>query len=324
MKDKEKLESIIKTIKSKYGEGSIMRLTGEKISKVDVIPTGSFSLDLALGIGGFPRGRIVEIFGPEGGGKSTLALHTIAEAQKLGGNVAYIDAEHALDPEYAKRLGVKINDVLISQPNSGEEALNILESLIRSQAISVIIVDSVAALTPQVEIEGEMTDTQIGLQARMMSKALRKIGSIVAKTNTLVIFINQIRMKIGMMFGNPETTPGGRALKFYASVRVDIRASAKIKKGDEIVGHRVNVKIVKNKLAPPFKKCEFDIIYGQGISYLSDVLNTGLKTNVIKKSGNTYYFNEQKLGVGTEKAKEYLKQNPKLLQEIKARIKDSF
>ena len=314
------LEDLIKGLKTKFGEGAIMRLGKQEIIPVKSIASGSFSLDLALGIGGFPMGRIVEIFGPEGGGKSTLALHTVAEAQKRGGNAAYIDAEHSLDPEYAKTLGVKIEDLLISQPNSGEEALNILEDLIRSEKIDIIVIDSVAALTPQAEIEGAMGDIQIGLQARLMSKALRKIASIVSKTNTLVIFINQLRMKIGVFFGSPETTPGGRALKFYTSVRVDIRAIAKIKKGEEIIGHRVRAKVVKNKLAPPFKIAEFDIIYGKGISYLSDLINTGLKLNIIKKSGNSYYFGDKKLDVGLEKTKEYLNQDRKLVLEIKKQI----
>ena len=279
------------------------------------------SLDLALGVGGFPRGRIIEIFGPESSGKTTLALHAVAEAQKQGGKAAFIDAEHALDPEYAKKLGVKINDLIISQPDSGEEALNILESLVRSGIIDVIVVDSVAALTPKIEIEGEMGAQFIGLQARMMSQALRKLTAISSKSNTLIIFINQLRDKIGMMgYGEPTTTPGGRALKFYASVRIDIRRIAQIKKGEEVVGNRVKAKVAKNKVAPPFKIAEFDIMYGEGISYAADILNVALKQGTVGKSGNTYSFEGEKLGVGMDAATQKLKEDKNLLNKIKKTI----
>jgi len=323
MKQEEKskdVNKLLKALQEKFGEGAVMKLGEVKHADVEVIPTGSFSLDLALGVGGLPRGRIVEIFGPEGGGKSTLALHVIAEAQKRGGKAAYIDAEHALDVDYAKKIGVKTDELLLSQPDSGEEALNILESLVRSEMIDVIVVDSVAALTPQAEIEGDMGSQFIGLQARLMSQALRKLTAITAKTKTLIIFINQLREKIGVMFGNPETTPGGRALKFYSSVRVDIRASAKIKKGEQIIGHRVNAKVVKNKVAAPFRTAEFDIIYGEGISYVGDLVNTAINNGVITKSGNTYSFENQKLGVGLEATKEAVKENKKLQEEIKKKI----
>ncbi len=311
---------LLASMRAKFGDGAIMTL-GET-HKVDVasIPTGSFSLDIALGVGGLPRGRIVEIFGPESSGKTTLALNVVAQAQKQGGKAAYIDAEHALDPEYSKKLGVKINDLLISQPDNGEEALNILESLVRSNMVSVVVVDSVAALTPRAEIEGEMGAQFIGLQARMMSQALRKLTAISAKSNTLIIFINQIRMQIGMMFGNPETTPGGKALKFYASVRIDVRRIAQVKKGDEIIGSRVKAKVVKNKVAAPFRQAEFDIMYGEGISYEADVLNAGLKAGVVTKSGASYSFEGERLGTGFDNIREKLKDDKKLLNEIKKKI----
>lgn len=317
---KEGIDNLLVALREKYGEGAVMRLGEARRVDVAVIPTGSFSLDLALGVGGLPRGRIIEIFGTEGGGKTTLALNVVAQAQKQGGKAAFIDAEHALDPEYAARLGVKINDLLISQPDNGEEALNILESLVRSEMISVVVVDSVAALTPRAEIEGEMGAQFIGLQARMMSQALRKLTAIAAKTQTLIIFINQIRMQIGVFFGNPETTPGGRALKFYASVRIDIRRIAQIKKGEEIVGGRTKAKVVKNKVAPPFKLAEFDIMYGKGISYEGDVLNTALKYGVVAKSGASYSFGGEKLGSGFEAAREKLKEDKKLQNAIKAEV----
>ena len=326
---KEKLlQEAVEDIKQRFGEGSIMKLGEARKVDVDAIPTGSISLDIALGVGGMPRGRIIEIYGPESSGKSTLALHVVAEAQKGGGLAAFVDAEHGLDPEYAKKIGVRINDLLISQPDSGEQALQIVESLIKSQAVDVVVVDSVAALTPRVEIEGEIGDQHIGLQARLMSQALRKLTSIIAKTNSIVIFINQIRMKIGIMFGNPETTPGGKALKFYSSVRIDLRRIAQIKKGEDIVGSRVKVKVVKNKVAPPFKTAEFDIMFDEGISYEADVINTGIHYGVVKKSGTTYTYGKpglpagrEKLGAGFEKARQYLKENPKILKDIVAEIK---
>lgn len=312
------LDKLLDSLQDKFGEGAIMRLGDVKKVDVAVIPTGSFSLDLALGVGGFPKGRIVEVFGPEMSGKSTLSLHAIAEVQKQGGKAAYIDAEHAMDPEYAQKLGVKLNDLLISQPDSGEEALNILESLVRSGMIDVVVIDSVAALTPRAEIEGEMGAQFIGLQARLMSQCLRKITALADRAGTLIIFINQLREKIGMMgYGEPTTTPGGRALKFYASVRVDLRRIAQIKKGEEVVGNRTRAKVAKNKVAPPFKIAEFDIIYGEGISYEGDVLNMAIKNGVVKKTGNTYSFESEKLGVGLEASREKLKQDKKLLEEIK-------
>lgn len=314
------LEELIASLKEKYGEGAIMKLGDAPKVDVAVIPTGSFSLDIALGVGGLPRGRIVEIFGPESSGKTTLALNVVAQAQKQGGKAAFIDAEHALDPEYAKRLGVNINELLISQPDNGEEALNILESLVRSNMISVVVVDSVAALTPRAEIEGEMGAQFIGLQARMMSQALRKLTAIAARSQTLIIFINQVRTQIGAMFGNPETTPGGRALKFYASVRIDVRRTAQVKKGEEVIGSRVKAKVVKNKVAPPFKIAEFDIMYGEGISYEADVLNAGLRYGVIKKSGASYSFEGEKIGTGFDNLREKLKEDKKLLNEIKKAV----
>ncbi|HOM33201.1 MAG TPA: recombinase RecA [Candidatus Paceibacterota bacterium] len=310
------LESTIKDIQSKFGEGAIMKLGEAPRVDVEAIPTGSISLDLALGVGGMPRGRIVEIYGPESSGKTTLALHIVASTQKQGGKAAFIDAEHALDPEYAKRIGVKINELLISQPDNGEEALNIMEELVRSGSIDIIVVDSVAALTPRAEIEGEMGAQHIGLQARLMSQALRKITAIANKTKTVIIFINQIRMQVGIMFGNPETTPGGKALKFYSSVRIDIRRTAQIKKGEEIIGSRIKVKVVKNKVAPPFKIAEFDIMYNEGISKEGDLINTGVKTGVVERSGNSYVYNGTKLGVGIDNAKQFLKDNPKIFNEI--------
>jgi recombination protein RecA len=316
------LESVIKDIKNKYGEGAIMKLGEAPKVDVNVIPTGSLSLDLALGVGGVPRGRIIEIFGAESSGKTTLALHILAEAQKKNGLCAFVDAEHALDPEYAKKLGVKINDLLISQPDTGEQALEIVESLVRSQSVDVIVVDSVAALTPQTEIEGEMGAHHIGLQARLMSQALRKLTAIVAKTKTVVIFINQTRMKIGIMFGNPETTPGGKALKFYASVRIDLKRIAQIKKGDAVIGSRIRAKVVKNKVAAPFKVAEFDIIYNEGISFPAEVLNLGEKYKIIQKTGATYFYDKTKLGAGYEKARNFLKENPKIRQEIIRKIKE--
>lgn len=313
---KQGIDSVVDEIKEKFGEGMIMKLGEIKKVDVEVVPTGSISLDIALGIGGMPRGRIVEIYGPESSGKTTLTLHVIANAQKMGGTAAFIDAEHALDPEYAKRIGVNINDLLISQPDSGEQALDIVETLVRSNALDVIVIDSVAALVPRAEIEGDMGDQHMGRQARLMSQALRKLTSIIARSNTIVIFINQLRMKIGVMFGNPETTTGGQALKFYASVRVDVRRAAQIKKGEMVVGNRVKAKVVKNKVAPPFRVAEFDIMYNEGISQAGDLLDTAVLCGTIKKSGNSYSFGETKLGVGRENAKAALKADPKLIKEI--------
>lgn len=323
--DKQKiLEATVDEIKSKFGNGSIMKLGEARHVDVDAIPTGSISLDLALGVGGMPKGRIIEIFGPESSGKSTLALHVIAEMQGKGGLAAFIDAEHALDPEYAKRIGVKVNDLLISQPDTGEQALEILESLVRSGAVDVVVVDSVAALTPRAEIEGEMGQLHIGLQARLMSQALRKLTAITSKTGTTVIFINQIRMKIGVMFGNPEDTPGGKALKFYSSVRLELRRSAQIKQGDQIIGNRVKAKVVKNKVASPFRQAEFDIFYNEGISRLADILNTGLKLGVVARAGAWFNYKDEKLGQGLEASKLYLKENPRLVTEIIKDIKKNI
>jgi len=317
---RETVDAVVGAIKEKFGDEMIMKL-GE-VRRVDVaaIPTGSVSLDIALGIGGVPRGRVIEIYGPESSGKTTLALHIIANAQKAGGTAAFIDAEHALDPEYAKKISVQINDLLISQPDAGEQALDIVETLVRSNAIDVIVIDSVAALVPRAEIEGEMGDQHVGRQARLMSQALRKLTPIMSKSNTVVIFINQIRMKIGVMFGNPETTSGGQALKFYSSVRMDVRRSAQIKKGDDVVGNRVKVKVVKNKVAPPFKLAEFDIMYNEGISASGDLLDTGVTREIVKKSGNSYSYGDVKLGVGRETAKAFLKSDQKLFDEIEKAI----
>jgi|TARA_Y100000031_G_scaffold147908_1_gene183488 recombination protein RecA len=321
-RDKEKiLEATVDEIKGRFGDGSIMKLGEAKHVDVEAIPTGSISLDLALGVGGMPRGRIIEIYGLESSGKSTLALHIIAEAQKKGGLAAFIDAEHALDPEYARKLGVKINDLLISQPDTGEQALEILESLVKSNAVDVVVVDSVAALTPRAEIEGEMGQSHMGLQARLMSQALRKLTAIVYKSNTTVIFINQIRMKIGIVFGNPEETSGGKALKFYSSVRLELRRAAKIKQGDQIIGNRIKAKVVKNKVAPPFRQTEFDIFYNEGISKLSDILNTGLNLGVVDRAGAWFSYKGDKLGQGLEASKLYLKENPRLATEILKEIK---
>jgi len=323
-KEKKNVEDVLEEIRGKFGEGAIMRLRETKVVKVESIPTGSLSLDLALGIGGVPKGRITEIFGPESSGKTTLALHILSEVQKRNGQAAFIDAEHALDPEYAERIGVKIKDLLISQPDSGEQALQILETLIRSGKIDAIVVDSVAALTPKSEIAGEMGEFQIGLQARLMSQALRKLASIVSKTKTAVIFINQTRMKIGVMFGNPETTPGGVALKFYASVRIHLQRIAQIKKGEEIIGSRIKAKVVKNKVAAPFKTAEFDIFYNRGIFLDSEIMNIGIKKGIIKRKGNTLFYKEKKLGVGMEKARESLKENPQTRKEIIKEIKENY
>jgi len=314
------LQEAVAEIKQRFGEGAIMKLKEVRAVDIDAISTGSVSLDLALGVGGVPRGRVVEIYGNESAGKTTLALHILAEAQKQKGVGAFVDAEHALDPDYAKKIGVNIDDLLISQPDSGEQALQIVETLVKSGEVDVIVVDSVAALVPQAEIAGEAGEFQIGLQARLMSQALRKLSGIISKTKTIVIFLNQIRMKIGIMFGNPETTPGGLALKFYASVRIELRRTAQIKKGEEIVGNRVKAKIVKNKVAAPFKTTEFDIYYNEGISKSADILNAGLKVEAIKKSGNTFLFVDTRLGVGFEAAKDFLKENPLIADKIRIEI----
>lgn len=310
----------IESIKSKFGEGAIMRFGEAKGLSVEVVPVGVPSIDIAIG-GGFPRGRIVEIYGNESSGKTTLANHIIAQVQKAGGTAAFVDAEHALDPDYAKRLGVKINDLLISQPDSGEQALDIVETLVRSNAVDVIVVDSVAALTPRAELEGEMGDSHMALQARLMSQALRKLTAIVSKSKAIVIFINQTRMKIGVFFGNPETTTGGNALKFYSSVRVELRRAAQIKKGEVVVGNRVKMKIVKNKIAAPFRTAEFDIIYAEGgISVAGDLVDKGVELGVVTKSGNSYSHGDIKLGVGRENAKQFLRDNPKVMKEVHAQI----
>lgn len=316
-KEPNDLNDAVTEIKQRFGEGAIMKLKEVRAVDVDVIPTGSISLDLALGVGGVPRGRVIEVFGPESSGKTTLALHILAEAQKQGGVGAFVDAEHALDPDYAERIGVKIDDLLISQPDSGEQALQIVETLVKSGEVDIIVVDSVAALVPRAEIAGEMGEFQIGLQARLMSQALRKLSGIISKTKTVLVFLNQTRMKIGILFGNPETTPGGLALKFYASVRIDLRRIAQIKQRDEIIGSRIKAKIVKNKVAPPFKTTEFDIYYNEGISYFGDVLNLGVKSEVIKKAGSWLQFEETRLGQGTEASREFLKQNPKITKKIR-------
>lgn len=311
------MESALTSIRDRFGEGSIMTLKAAKAMNVDIIRTGSISLDLALGVGGIPKGRVIEIFGPEASGKTTLAMHMIAEIQKTGGVAAFIDAEHALDPERAKAIGVKTDKLLISQPDSGEQALDIVETLVRSNSVDLIVVDSVAALTPRAELEGEMGDSHMGLHARLMSQALRKLTAIISKSRSTVIFINQIRMKIGVMFGNPETTTGGQALKFYSSVRIEVRKISQIKQGEIIVGNRVKAKIVKNKVAAPFKVSEFDIMFSEGgISYTGDLLDTATKYNVVVKNGNTYSFGDVKLGVGRENAKGFLIGNPKVSQEL--------
>lgn len=320
---KEKLkatESAIDQIRSRFGDGAIMKFGEAKAMRVEAVPTGCLSLDVALGVFGVPRGRIIEIYGPEASGKTTLAQHIVSEVQKLGGIAAYVDAEHALDPDYAKKIGVRINELLISQPDTGEQALEIVETLVRSNAVDVIVIDSVAALVPKAEIEGEMGDSHMGLQARLMSQALRKLTGIVSKSKTTVIFINQTRMKIGIVFGNPETTTGGVALKFYSSVRIEIRRAAQIKQGDKIIGNRVKVKIVKNKVAAPFKTCEFDIMYNEGISLSGDTLDTGVMYKVVDKKGNSYSFGEEKLGVGRETAKKFLRENPKLIEKIRKQV----
>ena len=319
---KKALEIAMGQIEKQFGKGSVMKLGEVSSMNVEAIPTGALSLDIALGIGGVPRGRIIEIFGPESSGKTTVALHVIAEAQKNGGEAAFIDAEHALDPVYAKKLGVDIENLIVSQPDTGEQALEIAESLVRSGAIDVLVVDSVAALVPKAEIDGDMGDAHVGLQARLMSQALRKLGGIINKSNTVAIFINQLREKVGIMFGNPETTPGGRALKFYSSVRLDIRRIESLKQNSEVIGNRVRVKVVKNKVAPPFREAEFDIIYGEGISKVGNVLDIAVNLDIIEKSGAWFSYNNQKIGQGRENAKQFLKDNPEICDEVEKKIRD--
>jgi len=318
------VEEAVRQIKDRFGDGIIMKFGEARQMDVEVVSTGCLSLDMALGVGGVPRGRIIEIFGPEASGKTTLAQHIVAEVQKLGGVAAFVDAEHALDPDYARKIGIRVDDLLISQPDSGEQALDIVETLVRSNAIDVIVIDSVAALTPRAEIEGEMGDHHVGLQARLMSQALRKLTAIVSKSKTVVIFINQIRHKIGIMFGNPEVTTGGNALKFYCSVRIEVRRAAQIKKGDQIIGNRVKAKVVKNKVAAPFQTTEFDIMYNQGISREGDLLDVGVARGVIGKNGNSYSYEEEKLGVGRENAKQYLREQPKLTEKIRKEVWEGF
>ncbi len=323
----EKLKALQLTmdkIEKSYGKGSIMRMGDKPVEDVPAIPSGSIALDLALGIGGYPKGRVIEIFGPESSGKTTLAIHAIAESQKQGGIAAIIDAEHAFDPFYAKKLGVNIDELLISQPDNGEQALEIADNLIRSGAIDIIVIDSVAALTPKAEIEGEMGDSKMGLQARLMSQALRKLTANISKTRTCCIFINQLREKIGVMFGNPETTTGGNALKFYASVRIDIRRIGQLKDGEEVQGSHTRVKIVKNKIAPPFRKAEFDIMYGEGISKTGEIVDLGVELNIIKKSGSWFSYGDTKLGQGRESVRTLLKDNPELAEELEKKITDSY
>lgn len=318
------LDQVLADIEKQFGKGSVMKLGDNEKREIDVIPSGSISLDLALGIGGYPKGRIIEIYGPESSGKTTFALHAIAEAQKLGGRVAFIDAENSLDPQYAKSLGVNIDELLLSQPDNGEQALEICEALVRSGAISVIVIDSVAALVPQAEIEGEMGDSHVGLQARLMSQALRKLAGIINKTNTVAIFINQLREKVGVVFGNPEVTPGGRALKFYSSVRLEIRRGEQIKQGNDIAGNKTNIKVVKNKMAPPFKTCTVDIMYGEGVSHAGELVDIATEIGILEKSGAWYSYNGEKIGQGKENVKELLKKNTKLQDEIEKKVREHY
>lgn len=318
------LDQVLLDIEKQFGKGAVMKLGEEAHREIDVISSGSLSLDIALGIGGYPKGRIIEIYGPESSGKTTFALHAIAAAQKAGGRVAFIDAEHSLDPKYAEALGVNTNDLLLSQPDNGEQALEICEALVRSGAISIVVIDSVAALVPQAEIEGEMGDSHVGLQARLMSQALRKLSGVISKTNTICIFINQLREKVGVMFGNPETTPGGRALKFYSSIRLEIRRSEQIKTASEIVGNKTNVKVVKNKMAPPFKTCSVDIMYGEGVSVEGEIVDLASEAGIIEKSGAWYSYNGDKIGQGKENVKELLRNNQKLKEELEAKVRANY
>ncbi len=321
---KKALEAALGQIEKQFGKGSVMKLGDFTAMNVEAIPTGALSLDVALGIGGIPRGRIIEVFGPESSGKTTLTLHMIAEAQKLGGEAAFIDAEHALDPVYAKHLGVDIDNLIVSQPDTGEQALEIAEALVRSGALDIIVVDSVAALVPKAEIDGDMGDPHIGLQARLMSQALRKLAGAINKTKTVIVFINQLREKVGIMFGNPETTPGGRALKFYASVRMDIRKVENLKQDGEVVGNRARVKVVKNKVAPPFREAEFDIMYGKGISKEGNIVDLAVNLDIIEKSGSWFSYNEARIGQGRENVKKFLLENPEIMKEVEDKIRDNF
>ena len=321
---KKALEAAIGQIEKQFGKGSVMKLGDFTAMNVEAIPTGALSLDVALGIGGIPRGRIIEVFGPESSGKTTLTLHMIAEAQKLGGEAAFIDAEHALDPVYAKHLGVDIDNLIVSQPDTGEQALEIAEALVRSGALDIIVVDSVAALVPKAEIDGDMGDSHIGLQARLMSQALRKLAGAINKTKTVIVFINQLREKVGVMFGNPETTPGGRALKFYSSVRLDIRKIENLKQDGEVVGNRARVKVVKNKVAPPFREAEFDIMYGKGISKEGNIVDLAVNLDIIEKSGSWFSYNDARIGQGRENVKKYLIENPDIMKEVEDKIRDNF
>ncbi|MDR0363913.1 MAG: recombinase RecA [Bacteroidales bacterium] len=318
------LQATLSNIEKNFGKGAVMKLGDSPVEEISVIPTGSIGLDLALGVGGLPKGRIIEIYGPESSGKTTLALHAIAEAQKLGGIAAFIDAEHAFDSAYAKRLGIDTNELLVSQPDSGEQALEISDNLIRSGAIDIIVIDSVAALTPKSEIEGEMGDSKMGLQARLMSQALRKLTATIGRTKCCCIFINQLREKIGIMFGNPETTTGGNALKFYASVRIDIRKTSQIKEGDQSIGNRVRAKVIKNKVAPPFRQAEFDIMFGQGISRVGEVIDLGVENEIIKKSGSWFSYGDTKLGQGRDAVKQLLSDNPELMEEIEQKVREKI
>ena len=321
---KKALEAAIGQIEKQFGKGSVMKLGDFTAMNVEAIPTGALSLDVALGIGGIPRGRIIEVFGPESSGKTTLTLHMIAEAQKLGGEAAFIDAEHALDPVYAKHLGVDIDNLIVSQPDTGEQALEIAEALVRSGALDIIVVDSVAALVPKAEIDGDMGDSHIGLQARLMSQALRKLAGAINKTKTVIVFINQLREKVGVMFGNPETTPGGRALKFYSSVRLDIRKIENLKQDGEVVGNRARVKVVKNKVAPPFREAEFDIMYGKGISKEGNIVDLAVNLDIIEKSGSWFSYNDARIGQGRENVKKFLIENPDIMKEVEEKIRDNF
>src|SRR5574344_3101118 len=324
MKEDKTLDQVLVDIEKQFGKGAVMKLGSTEHRDIEVTPSGSLSLDIALGIGGYPKGRIIEIFGPESSGKTTFALHAIAEAQKQGGRAAFIDAEHSLDPKYAANLGVNIDELLLSQPDSGEQALEICEALVRSGAISIVVIDSVAALVPQAEIEGEIGDSHVGLQARLMSQALRKLSGVISKTNTIAIFINQLREKVGIMFGNPEVTPGGRALKFYSSVRLDIRRIEQIKNGTDIVGNKTSVKVVKNKMAPPFKTCVVDIMYGEGVSKDGEIVDIASDLSIIDKSGAWYSYNGEKIGQGKENLKQYLKENIAIRDELESKIREHY